>query len=187
MLVVALVALALIGASALVLDRTMTAHVDRAPATGHGCDGFDFPVGAPDGAGYHDAQPFGANDHLGGDWNGDRGGDSDRGDPVFAIADGVVADAADRAGGWGNVVRILHPCGVESLYAHLDAIAVAPGARVRRGQPIGTIGTAGGVYPAHLHLELRDRPLPLGGGYAADRTGYLDPTAFIRAHRPRRR
>jgi len=28
-------------------------------------DGFELPVGAPDGAGYYDAQPFGTNTHLG--------------------------------------------------------------------------------------------------------------------------
>ncbi|MEO8704421.1 MAG: M23 family metallopeptidase [Kofleriaceae bacterium] len=148
------------------------------------CGGFDFPVGAPDAAGYYDAQPFGENDHLGNDWNGKRGGNTDLGDPVYATADGVVIEAIDIGGGWGNVVRIVHPCRVESLYAHLDAIEVTLGATVRRGARIGTIGTAHGTYPAHLHFELRDRPLPLGGGYDSDQTGYLDPTAYIRAHRP---
>lgn len=156
-------------------------------------DGFDFPVGAPDGAGYYDAQPFGTDFHLGGDWNGVGGGDSDRGAPVTAIADGAVTFAVDVGGGWGNVVRIAHRIRdaggdrlVESLYAHLDRIDVAVGQRVRRGAPIGTIGDAHGQYLAHLHLELRARPgLPLGEGYAAETTGYLDPTAFIRGHRPR--
>lgn len=148
------------------------------------CDGFDFPVGAPDAAGYHDAQPFGDNDHLGNDWNGNGGGNSDLGDPVYATATGRVVQAIDIGGDWGNLVRIVHGCRVESLYAHLDTIEVAPGSTVRRGQRIGTIGTAHGTYPAHLHFELRDRPLPLGGGYDRDTTGYLDPTAYIRAHRP---
>jgi murein DD-endopeptidase MepM/ murein hydrolase activator NlpD len=159
------------------------------PAQPPRCDGFDLPVGPPDGAGYYDAQPFGVNDHLGNDYNGVRGGDSDLGDPVYAIADGRVGEATDHGGGWGNVVRIAHGCGdepgqaVESLYAHLDAIAVVPGQAVRRGDRIGTIGTAGGHYAAHLHLELRDRPgLPLGGGYGVDTTGYLDPAAFIARH-----
>jgi hypothetical protein len=55
---------------------------------------------------------------------------------------------------------------------------------VRRGQFIGTIGDAHGQYRAHLHFELRDRHLPLGEGYAEFRTGYLDPTFYIRQHRP---
>jgi murein DD-endopeptidase MepM/ murein hydrolase activator NlpD len=150
------------------------------------CDGFDFPVGPPNGTGYHDNQPFGVNAHLGNDWDRDGGDDNDLavGDPVYAIAAGRVEQAIDIHGDWGNVVRIVHACRVESLYAHLDRIDVAPGTIVRRGQRIGTIGTAHGVYFAHLHLELRDRPLPLGGGYDTDHTGYLDPTAYIRAHRP---
>ncbi len=162
----------------------------RWPSTGSsarlGCDGFDFPVGAPDGVGYYDAQPFGDNDHLGNDWNGNSGGDTDLGDPVYAVAAGTVFTAHDHAGGWGNVVRITHACGpaVESLYAHLDTIEVPVGVTVRRGQRIGTIGNAGGQYLAHLHFELRSRFLPLGGGYDTDRSGYLDPTSFIERHRP---
>jgi murein DD-endopeptidase MepM/ murein hydrolase activator NlpD len=143
----------------------------------------DFPVGP---RGYYDAQHFGENDHLGEDWNGVGGGDSDLGDPVRAIADGEVSFAADVGGGWGNVVRVIHRASgatLESLYAHLDAIEVRVGDRLRRGERLGTIGTAHGRYPAHLHLELRDRELPLGHGYGTDRRGYLDPSAFIRAHR----
>ncbi len=146
---------------------------------------FVVPVGAPDGKGYYDAQPFGANHHLGSDWNTLRGGNSDLGFFVFAAADGVVTEASDVGGDWGNVIRIQHTCGerVESLYAHLDRVHVVPGARVARGQPIGTIGTAGGRYLAHLHFEIRNRRMPLGGGYSTDRTGYLDPTDYIRHHR----
>ncbi len=159
------------------------------PATS-ACGGFDFPVGPPDASGYYDAQPFGRNEHLGNDWNGNGGGDTDLGDPVHAIAAGVVSEASDHGGGWGNVVRVVHPCAevpgqeVESLYAHLDTIEVQAGQRVGRGQRIGTIGNAGGQYRAHLHLELRARRgMPLGGGYSNDTTGYLDPSAFILRHR----
>jgi len=165
------------------------AHRDGDQAEGT-CNHFMFPVGPPYALGYYDAQAFGRNDHLGNDWNGLRGGDSDLGDPVFAIGAGVVTVAHDHGGGWGNVVRIAHGCGdapgdqVESLYAHLDAIEVHLGQWVASGERIGTIGTAGGQYLAHLHLELRTHPgLPLGGGYGTDTTGYLDPTSFVERHR----
>jgi len=159
-----------------------------------GCEGFDFPVGAPEAAGYYNAQPFGGRkDHLGDDWNGIAGGNSDLGDPVTSVAAGVVTEAADHGGGWGRVVRVVHFCAdgsndeVESLYAHLDEMDVEPGERVVRGQRIGTIGDAHGAYSAHLHLELRDSAgLPLGPGYGRGLPGYLDPTAFIRQHRPAR-
>lgn len=151
-------------------------------------DGFDFPVGAPDAQGYRDAQPFGRNDHLGSDWNAVTGGDSDLGDPVFAAASGLVLFAAEGGPGWGPVVRVLHQLPdrqVETLYAHLDTVLVQPGQRVERGQQLGTIGTAHGRYLAHLHFELRDIVgMDLGPGYAAERTGWVDPTAFILAHRP---
>ena len=152
---------------------------------------FDFPVGGGSATGYYNAQPFGENAHLGDDWNGNRGGDTDLGDPVLAIADGVVSSAEDHGGGWGKVVRVVHDVGtagapvlVESLYAHLDSIEVSTGEVVARGHRIGTIGDAGGRYPAHLHLEVRDRvDLPLGRGYGAKTHGYLDPTSFILARR----
>lgn len=153
-------------------------------------DGFDFPVGKPQAKGYYNAQPFGgARFHLGDDWNGVRGGNTDLGDSVFAVAHGWVASAEDAGEGWGNVVRIVHqlPNGkrVESLYAHLNEMAVQPHTWIRRGAQVGTIGTANGAYLAHLHLETRHTPdLPLGGGYSMDTTGYVNPTAFIKAHRP---
>jgi murein DD-endopeptidase MepM/ murein hydrolase activator NlpD len=150
-------------------------------------DGFDFPVGPPGAAGYRDAQPFGVNRHLGSDWNGVGGANTDYGDPVHAIAAGEVVEASDVGGGWGQVVRIVHATAegpVESLYAHLSATDVEVGDLVTRGQRIGAIGDAGGVYLAHLHLELRVvAGRPLGGGYGTP-DGQVDPTGFIQAHRP---
>lgn len=158
-------------------------------------DGFDFPVGAPHAHGYYDAQPFGKNRHLGEDWNGRGGGATDLGDPVHTIAHGVVTFADDLGGGWGNVVRVAHryeesgmEFEVESFYAHLDTVAVHEGQVLTRGDPVGTIGDAGGVYIPHLHFELRDTVgLPHGPGYSTHRRGWLSPTPFIRSHRPMKR
>ena len=152
-------------------------------------DGFDFPVGPPHAHGYYNAQPFGENFHLGDDWNGLGGGNTDRGDPVFSISKGRVSSARDEGPGWGKVIRILHRIDsttlVESLYAHLDTLLVQPGDSLDRGVQIGTIGTADGAYLAHLHLEIRTiTGMPVGGGYDTQTEGYTDPTAFIRAHRP---
>ncbi len=151
-------------------------------------DAFDYPVGKPDAKGYYNAQPFGKNDHLGDDWNAVTGGNSDLGDPIYAIANGYVRFAEDVGGGWGNVIRILHqlPNGkfYESLYAHCDEILIDSKGYVKRGQQIGTIGNADGAYLAHLHFEIReDIDLPIGGGYSEDAAGYLDPTKFIESHR----
>ena len=162
------------------------------PATLPACDGFDFPVGRPDATGFHDMLEFGVEDrlgyHLGGDWTGNGAANADLGAPVHAAAAGVVIDTRDVGYDWGNVVRIAHGCAVETIYAHLERIETHVGATVKRGDRIGTVGNAGAEYDdAHLHFEVRDRPLPLGGGYyneGEDFTGYLDPTAYIRAHRP---
>jgi len=156
-------------------------------------DGLDFPVGDGDAAGYYNAQEFGENNHLGEDWNGKGGGDTDLGDEVLSISSGRVLFARDLKGGWGKVVRVRHNMGshsapryVESLYAHLDEIRVTKGQCLKRGQNLGTIGTAHGKYLAHLHFELRDTlSLPVGPGYAENAKGRLHPTDFIRAHRPR--
>lgn len=148
---------------------------------------FDYPVGKPDGKGYYNAQPFGENLHLGDDWNGIGGGNTDLGDPIYSIANGYVHFAGNLGGAWGPVVRIWHelPSGrqLESLYAHCDTLLVAPNTFVKKGQKIGTIGNCEGVYLAHLHFELRDDLLlPVGGGYAADTSGYLNPSRFIKLH-----
>lgn len=146
--------------------------------------GFDFPVGLPDAVGYYNAQKFGENNHLGDDWNGTGGGNSDLGDPVYAVGNGYVNKVYDAGPGWGNIVRIIHQTSdstfVESLYAHLDSMTVKEGVGISKGEQLGTIGNANGAYWAHLHLEIRsDINKPLGGGYSSNTEGYLDPTNFI--------
>lgn len=153
------------------------------------CDGFDFPVGKPNGKGYYNAQPFLKNNHLGDDWNAVTGGNSDLGDPIYGIANGYVVFAKDIGSGWGKVVRVIHQLDdttyVESLYAHCDSMLVHANEGVKRGQQIATIGNADGAYYAHLHLEIRDSvEMEVGGGYSSYYNGYVDPTAFIKAHRP---
>jgi murein DD-endopeptidase MepM/ murein hydrolase activator NlpD len=153
--------------------------------------GFDYPVGKPNGKGYYNAQPFGKNNHLGDDWNGVGGGNTDKGDPIFSIANGYVTQSINFYGGWGKVVRVAHaiPQGdslelVESLYAHMEQMHVKKGQWILKGDTIGTIGTAEGIYLAHLHLEVRDSPgYELGGGYSEQTKGYFDPTKFIKSHR----
>lgn len=151
-------------------------------------DGFDYPVGKPDAKGYYNAQIFGKNNHLGDDWNGTGGGNSDLGDPIYATANGYVKFARNITGGWGKVIRINHfwkdgrTC--ESLYAHCDKMETTAGTWVNKGDLIGTIGNADGAYWAHLHFEMRsDTGLEIGGGYDWDTTGFVDPTKFIEANR----
>lgn len=147
-------------------------------------DSFDFPVGKPDAKGYYNALKFGKNAHLGDDWNGLGGGNTDLGDSIYSIASGYVTFAEDIGGGWGNVIRIVHQYKgtyYESLYAHCDTIKVKKGSFIKKGTLIGTIGNAHGMYLAHLHMELRSNIfMDIGGGYAVDTSGYIDPTKFIK-------
>lgn len=155
-------------------------------------DGFDLPVGKPDGEGYYKARGYRANGHLGEDWNGKGGGDTDLGQPVFACAHGVVVYAQNFGHGWGNVVIMRHVYEeggqqkhVDSLYGHLDQIHTRYGVHVKRGQQIGTIGTGGGLYDAHLHFEIR-KELRLGMArhrFPRDDRSYYSPTDFIVARR----
>ena len=155
-------------------------------------DGFDFPVGKPEGEGYYKARGYRPNGHLGEDWNGKRGGDSDLGDPVWACANGLVVFAQNFGHGWGNVVIVRHVYEeggrrkfADSLYGHLDKILCRAGQNLRRGQQLGTIGTGGGHYDAHLHFEMR-KELRVGMArhrFPRDARVYWDPSTFIAAHR----
>lgn len=77
------------------------------------------------------------------------------GTPVYATADGVVSEAGWNSGGYGRLIKIDHGRGIETRYAHLSSIGVAPGQRVSRGQAIGRMGSTGRSTGSHLHYEVR--------------------------------
>ncbi len=160
-------------------------------------DGFDFPVGKPDAAGYYKARGFQPYGHLGEDWNGRGGGNTDLGAPVYSIGHGVVVFSADAKLGWGNVVIVRHAYRqddgriefIDSLYGHLDERYVELYDEVERGQLIGTIGTNRGMYWAHLHFEVR-KNIYIGMDRSKHARGfgnYFNPTSFIEDHRELRR
>ncbi|NVD74606.1 peptidoglycan DD-metalloendopeptidase family protein [Duganella sp. BJB1802] len=79
------------------------------------------------------------------------------GTPVHAVADGVVVGAAqltENASRYGNTVILQHD-GQRTLYAHLTSMNVKPGAIVKAGQQIGTVGETGFATGPHLHFEVR--------------------------------
>lgn len=154
-------------------------------------DGFDLPVGKPHGEGYYISRGIKGR-HLGEDWNGVGGGNTDLGDPVYSVAHGLVISASDLKMGYGKTVFVVHKFRekgririVETLYSHLHKISVSRGDVVRRGQKVGTIGTGNGLYTAHLHFELRDKPGRFVTiGYRKGREAFLDPFNFISVRRP---
>jgi murein DD-endopeptidase MepM/ murein hydrolase activator NlpD len=78
---------------------------------------------------------------------------TEKGQPVFATADGVV-DGAAYTGDYGNLIVIKHGFGLATRYGHLSAFAVKPGAQVKRGDVIGYVGSTGRSTGAHLHYEI---------------------------------
>ena len=184
---------------------------DFAPA-----DGFDFPFGDGEGGGSytdvatgkphdgwyvatHFAEQYSLGLHTGEDWNGNGGGNTDLGQPVYSVANGRVVFAQHCGRLWGNVVIIEHLFyenherrQIRSLYAHLNEIKVSEGEEVKRRQLIATVGQdPDKLFNAHLHLELRrDATLtptywPSSDGKDAAwlREHYEDPSSFIKSHR----
>jgi murein DD-endopeptidase MepM/ murein hydrolase activator NlpD len=78
---------------------------------------------------------------------------TERGQPVFATADGVV-EAASYSGDYGNLVLLSHAFGLATRYGHLNAYAVKAGQRVKRGDVIGYVGSTGRSTGSHLHYEI---------------------------------
>lgn len=148
----------------------------------------DFPMGSAGGAFSYNAQSFLENKHLGEDFNGIGGWDSDLGDAVYAVADGEVVYTGWPADGWGRVVTVQHRDQeghlFQTFYAHLNRIDLPVGARVRRGQKLGTVGKGDGRYLAHLHFELRDGSMIAAGpGYADQSRGRRSGEQWIVSNR----
>jgi len=80
--------------------------------------------------------------------------DLNKGDKVAAAFDGKVR-FAKKQGGFGNVVILMHPNGLETVYAHLSKLKVKAGDVVLSGQTVGLGGNTGHSHGSHLHLEIR--------------------------------
>ena len=104
--------------------------------------------------------------HTGFDWN--LPGDRDLGKTFHAPQEGLIVFAGEGPSTWGKVVVLEIDMGAGLLFhwrfAHAQQLYVRAGERVGRGQSLGTIGTSGGRFPAHLHEDCarKDRlPAPL--------------------------
>lgn len=155
---------------------------------------FDPPMGSDHAGLIYNAQKFWEmNDkrgghHTGDDLNGIGGMNTDLGDPVFCTADGLVLYTGEPSPGWGKIVVVAHKAAdgrtLHSMYAHLHRIAVAKGDLVARGGKVGTVGTANGYYPAHLHFEMRNSDgVDIGAGYAMNPLNRLEPMGTVAALR----
>lgn len=83
-----------------------------------------------------------------------------RGTAVTVTASGTVVFA-----GWdenlGNVVRVIHGNGFETLYGHNDKLLVQEGMEVLKGDVIALSGNTGHSTAPHLHYEIRKDGAPV--------------------------
>jgi len=87
------------------------------------------------------------------------------GTPIRSIANGIVTQVREDAGGYGQFVVIRHPhipdpnnpkkeTVLHSVYAHLSAQLVKEGDIVTKGQNIGLSGQTGFATGPHLHFQV---------------------------------
>ncbi len=103
-------------------------------------------------------------------WNG-IGIAAPSGTRVVAISDGEVV-LAEAIGTYGLTVIIQHGGGDYSVYGSLARAEVAVGAKIRKGQTVGVVGSADPDLPAHLHFEIR-----------RDRGAAVDPLEWLKGNR----
>lgn len=82
------------------------------------------------------------------------------GTPVRAVADGNVV-YAEWMSGYGLILIVDHGNGYMSLYAHNDSVLRDAGDRVKRGDPVATVGSSGGHGRPALYFELRRNGEPV--------------------------
>lgn len=100
-------------------------------------------------------------------WNG-IGIAAPLGTPVRAVAPGSVV-LADVMGTYGKTVIVEHGGGDYSVYSSLSRMDVRKGARIAKGQMVGTVGISDPAMQPHLHFEIRHN------GPA------IDPATWLRA------
>ena len=89
------------------------------------------------------------------------------GTDIVAMADGVVIFSG-RKGGYGNLVELRHPNGLETRYGHCSKLLVKEGDMIRKGQVIAKLGSTGRSTGPHVHFEVRRE------GEAVNPMQYLD-------------
>jgi murein DD-endopeptidase MepM/ murein hydrolase activator NlpD len=90
------------------------------------------------------------------------------GTPIMAAAPGEVITAGWNSGGYGKLVKVRHPDGSITLYAHNNRLLVRRGQKVEQGQQIAEMGSTGYSTGPHLHFEVH----PSG-------TGAVNPVALL--------
>ena len=146
---------------------------DFSYTTGSGPIRWPFPATVPISSGFGDrAAPCRgcSSVHLGLDFTPGAGV------PIFAIADGVVAEHTE-GGSFGNYVVIQHTIDgqtVYSGYAHMQygSSPLNVGDQILVGDFIGLVGSTGASTGAHLHFNIS-----IGG-----MNNFVDPFTFLKRY-----
>jgi murein DD-endopeptidase MepM/ murein hydrolase activator NlpD len=85
------------------------------------------------------------------------------GSQILASGGGTVAEVGEDSV-YGRFVRIAHPGGYESLYAHASSLLVHARDRVPQGRVIALSGSTGVSTAPHLHFEIRKDGRPVDPG-----------------------
>ncbi|MBI2063175.1 MAG: peptidoglycan DD-metalloendopeptidase family protein [Candidatus Yanofskybacteria bacterium] len=85
------------------------------------------------------------------------------GTPIYAAANGrvTISDAVGYNGGFGKFIKVNHPNGTETLYAHASRLLANVGDFVARGQQIAVMGSTGRSTGCHVHFEVHGAKNPL--------------------------
>jgi murein DD-endopeptidase MepM/ murein hydrolase activator NlpD len=79
---------------------------------------------------------------------------ADMGTPVLAAAAGTVSFSG-WAASYGRLVKIQHPNGFVTAYAHNSENLVQVGDTVEAGTAVATVGRSGRASAHHVHFEIR--------------------------------
>lgn len=82
------------------------------------------------------------------------------GTKIYATGDGVI-ETAEYGSGYGNHVVINHGYGYQTLYGHMNRIAVRIGQKIKRGELIGYVGNTGLSAGPHVHYEVHKNHEPI--------------------------
>ncbi len=85
------------------------------------------------------------------------------GSPIHAAGDGEVMFSGESKG-YGKMLILRHPDGVETLYGHNSDNLVKVGDKVKAGDIIGRTGDTGRSTGPHLHFEIRREGRPVNPG-----------------------
>lgn len=168
-------------------------------------DGFDFPAGGPEGKAPYiskttrrkypgwrvtfrpgEADPDSGQRHTGEAWNGSGGGATDAGQPVFAVASGIVRDVKETPRGLAVTIehRFVENGALRTVWSISSGLAdvnLKAGDPLKRRQQLGTIANRGAGAAVQLYLEIRTQwPPPEEAGSIAE---CASPSEFIRTHR----